>query len=121
MSVEEARGEALPTGLKASGEFGVFVFLVSEGLLFGALILGYIVMRLSPGADFAGASQELSLLLGTLNTCVLLTSSLAAALATMWADGGWTPQEVADHFHEVLGQHLQPVGMGDHPLLGKKG
>ena len=35
-------------------------------------------------------------------------------------DGGWTPQEVADHFHEVLGQHLQPVGMGDHPLLGKK-
>src|ERR1039458_4857328 len=23
-------------------------------------------------------------------------------IATMWADGGWTPQEVADHFHEVL-------------------
>ena len=41
-------------------------------------------------------------------------------IATMWSDGGWTPQEVADHFHEVLGQHLQPVGMGDHPLLGKK-
>src|SRR5271154_6513677 len=41
-------------------------------------------------------------------------------IATMWNDGGWTPQEVADHFHEVLGQHLQPVGMGDHPLLGKK-
>ncbi len=36
------------------------------------------------------------------------------------SEGGWTPQEVADHFHEVLGQHLQPVGMGDHPLLGKK-
>ncbi|HEU6454710.1 MAG TPA: cytochrome c oxidase subunit 3 [Roseateles sp.] len=86
MSVE-TQGEPLPTGLKASGELGVFVFLVSEGLLFGALILGYTVMRLSPGADFAGASKELSLLLGTLNTCVLLTSSLAAALATMWADG----------------------------------
>jgi NAD(P)-dependent dehydrogenase (short-subunit alcohol dehydrogenase family) len=41
-------------------------------------------------------------------------------IATMWSDGGWTPQEVADHFHEVLGQHLQPVGMGEHPLLGKK-
>jgi NAD(P)-dependent dehydrogenase (short-subunit alcohol dehydrogenase family) len=41
-------------------------------------------------------------------------------IATMWSDGGWTPQEVADHFHEVLGQHLQPIGMGDHPLLGKK-
>ena len=42
-------------------------------------------------------------------------------IAAMWHDGGWTPQEVADHFHEVLGQHLQPVGMGEHPLLGKKG
>src|SRR5580698_6848816 len=38
-------------------------------------------------------------------------------VATMWQDGGWTPQEVADHFHEVLGQHLQPVGMPAHPLL----
>ena len=41
-------------------------------------------------------------------------------IAAMWQEGGWTPQEVADHFHDVLGQHLQPVGMGDHPLLGKK-
>jgi NAD(P)-dependent dehydrogenase (short-subunit alcohol dehydrogenase family) len=41
-------------------------------------------------------------------------------VASMWKDGGWTPQEVADHFVEVLGQHLQPVGMGAHPLLGNK-
>jgi hypothetical protein len=38
----------------------------------------------------------------------------------MWKDGGWTPSEVAEHFHDVLGQHLQPVGMPAHPLLGKK-
>src|SRR5580692_11257480 len=41
-------------------------------------------------------------------------------IATMWQDGGWTPGEVAAHFHEVLGQHLQPVGMPSHPLLGKR-
>jgi NAD(P)-dependent dehydrogenase (short-subunit alcohol dehydrogenase family) len=41
-------------------------------------------------------------------------------VAAMWREGGWTPQGVADHFHEVLGQHLQPVGMPAHPLLGKK-
>jgi len=41
-------------------------------------------------------------------------------VATMWQDGGWTPSQVADHFHEVLGQHLQPVGMPAHPLLGTK-
>ena len=40
-------------------------------------------------------------------------------VAGMWRDGGWSPSEVADHFHEVLGQHLQPVGMPAHPLLGK--
>src|ERR1700733_8477604 len=42
-------------------------------------------------------------------------------IATMHKEGGWTPEEVSEHFHEVLGLHLQPVGMGDHPLLGKKG
>ena len=41
-------------------------------------------------------------------------------VATMWQEGGWTPAEVAEHFHEVLGQHLQPVGMPAHPLLGNK-
>jgi len=42
-------------------------------------------------------------------------------IATMWSDGGWTPEQVSAHFHEALGHHLQPVGMGDHPLLTKKG
>jgi NAD(P)-dependent dehydrogenase (short-subunit alcohol dehydrogenase family) len=42
-------------------------------------------------------------------------------IASMYQEGGWTPAEVAARFHEVLGLHLQPVGMGDHPLLGKKG
>jgi NAD(P)-dependent dehydrogenase (short-subunit alcohol dehydrogenase family) len=32
-------------------------------------------------------------------------------IAFMWRDGGWTPQAVADHFDDVLGQHLQTVGM----------
>jgi NAD(P)-dependent dehydrogenase (short-subunit alcohol dehydrogenase family) len=41
-------------------------------------------------------------------------------VATMWQEGGWTPSQVAEHFHEVLGQHLQPVGMPAHPLLGAK-
>jgi NAD(P)-dependent dehydrogenase (short-subunit alcohol dehydrogenase family) len=41
-------------------------------------------------------------------------------VATMWQEDGWTPAQVAEHFHEVLGQHLQPVGMPAHPLLGNK-
>ena len=74
------------TGVRASGEFGMFVFLISEGLLFSALVLGYVVARLAPGADFGGGSRELSLPLGTINTAVLLSSSFAIALSTIWAD-----------------------------------
>ena len=32
-------------------------------------------------------------------------------VAVMWQPGGWTPEQVADSFDVVLGQHLQPVGM----------
>ncbi len=32
-------------------------------------------------------------------------------IAWMWRDGGWTPEQVADNFDGVLGQHLQHVGM----------
>jgi len=41
-------------------------------------------------------------------------------VAGMWQEGGWSPAAVAEHFHEVLGQHLQPVGMPAHPLLSNK-
>ncbi|GMU78136.1 MAG: short-chain dehydrogenase [Acidimicrobiia bacterium] len=32
-------------------------------------------------------------------------------IAFMWRDGGWTPEQVADNFDVILGQHLQTVGM----------
>ncbi|MGH9024651.1 MAG: SDR family NAD(P)-dependent oxidoreductase [Acidimicrobiia bacterium] len=32
-------------------------------------------------------------------------------IASMWRDGGWTAEEVAECFDAVLGQHLQAVGM----------
>src|SRR2546421_8060019 len=39
-------------------------------------------------------------------------------IATMWQPGGWTAEQVAEHFDAVLGQHLQPVGMP--PPVGQK-
>jgi NAD(P)-dependent dehydrogenase (short-subunit alcohol dehydrogenase family) len=32
-------------------------------------------------------------------------------IAWMWRDGGWQPDDIAKHFDETLGQHLQHVGM----------
>jgi cytochrome c oxidase subunit 3 len=74
------------TGVEPSGQFGVFIFLASEGMLFGALILAYLGARIENAPSFVAGSHELSLPLGTANTVVLLTSSLGAALATIWSD-----------------------------------
>ena len=32
-------------------------------------------------------------------------------VASMWQDGGWTVEQVAENFDVILGQHLQQVGM----------
>jgi cytochrome c oxidase subunit III len=60
---------------------GMWLFLCSEILLFGGLFLLYAVYRFKHPADFHTASLELSRFDGTLNTCILLTSSLTAVMA----------------------------------------
>lgn len=60
---------------------GMWVFLASETLLFGAFILAYTVYRgLYPEAWAAGAQHD-NLAIGTSLTAVLLLSSLTVALA----------------------------------------
>lgn len=60
---------------------GMWVFLVSEMLFFGALCFGYVVSRLQMPEAFAAASRHTDVVLGSINTAVLLTSSLTMALA----------------------------------------
>ena len=60
---------------------GMWLFLLSEILIFGGLFLLYAVYRSKHPADFHAASLELSRFDGTLNTAILLTSSLTAVLA----------------------------------------
>jgi cytochrome c oxidase subunit 3 len=61
--------------------FGMWVFIGSEAMLFGAVLLLFFAARLHYSAAFAAASKHLSLTLGTLNTAVLITSSFFMALA----------------------------------------
>jgi cytochrome c oxidase subunit 3 len=63
------------------GRIGMWLFICTEILLFGGLFLLYSVYRYKHPADFHAASLDLSRLAGTLNTVVLITSSLTAALA----------------------------------------
>ncbi|HYO26481.1 MAG TPA: cytochrome c oxidase subunit 3 family protein [Lacipirellulaceae bacterium] len=65
---------------------GMWAFLASEVMFFGGLFTTYAVYRrLNPEA-FAAASRELDVVAGTINTGVLLTSSLTMALAVRAAN-----------------------------------
>src|SRR4051812_14393796 len=66
----------------------MWVFLASEVLVFGALFTGYAVYRTAYPHDFEAASRHLNLLIATVNTVVLLTSSLTMALAVRAAQLG---------------------------------
>jgi cytochrome c oxidase subunit 3 len=59
---------------------GMWLFLGTEVLLFAGLFLGYTVYRYFFHEAFHEASRHLSLTLGTINTIVLITSSLSVAL-----------------------------------------
>jgi cytochrome c oxidase subunit 3 len=67
---------------------GMWVFLVTEVLFFGGLFLVYLVYRSWYSDAFAAASHELDVTLGTINTVVLITSSLTMALAVHAAQEG---------------------------------
>jgi len=62
-------------------KMGMWVFLFTEMLLFGGLFLLYSVYRSKYTADFHGSAAELDIVLGTVNTVILLTSSLTMVLS----------------------------------------
>ncbi len=67
---------------------GIWVFLMSEVLFFGGLFTAYVIYRHVYPSAFADGSRHLDLLLGSINTAVLLTSSLTMALAIHSAQTG---------------------------------
>ncbi|HTL59025.1 MAG TPA: cytochrome c oxidase subunit 3 family protein [Candidatus Limnocylindrales bacterium] len=67
---------------------GMWTFLATEILFFGGLFMSYIVYRYAYPHAFAEASQHTIVLYGTVNTAILLTSSLTMALAVHAAQEG---------------------------------
>ncbi|MCY7363158.1 MAG: cytochrome c oxidase subunit 3 family protein [Ignavibacteria bacterium] len=62
-------------------KMGMWLFLFTEILLFGGLFILYAGYRYIYPEGFAAAATELDVLLGTINTIILLTSSLTVVLA----------------------------------------
>jgi len=66
---------------KEAATLGMWTFLATEVLFFGGLFMSYIVYRTFYAEAFRVAGHYTIVLYGTINTAILLTSSLTAALA----------------------------------------
>lgn len=66
---------------KEAATLGMWAFLATEVLFFGGLFMSYIACRNAYPRAFAEASHHTIVLYGTINTAILLTSSLTMALA----------------------------------------
>jgi cytochrome c oxidase subunit III len=73
---------------------GMWLFLVTEVLFFGGLFLAYMLYRVWYPEAWAEGSAQLNLTLGTVNTVVLIGSSLTMALAVRGAQTGLRKQTV---------------------------
>ena len=65
----------------AGAKLGMWLFLATEVILFGGLFLLYAVYLTRYPHEFAAAGREMHVVFGTVNTVILITSSLLAAMA----------------------------------------
>ena len=77
-----------PRRQREAAQFGTWVFLGSEAMLFAGLLLAFAVNRWLHPAGFAAAGRETDVVLGTANTLLLLTSSAAMAVGSEAARAG---------------------------------
>jgi cytochrome c oxidase subunit III len=71
-----------------AAQLGLWAFLLTEIMLFGAVLTGYAVFRGKYPHEFEEGSSHLNITVGAVNTAVLLGSSLAMALAVRAAQLG---------------------------------
>ena len=74
---------------------GMWIFLMTELMLFGGLFTAYTFYRVAYPQAFAAGSGHMSFAIGTLNTVVLIVSSLMVALAVHSAEVRSRPLLVA--------------------------
>ena len=70
-----------PEQQRDTASIGMWVFLITELMLFGGLFVGFTVYRVSYPQAFDAGSADMNILLGSINTAVLICSSLTMALA----------------------------------------
>jgi cytochrome c oxidase subunit 3 len=79
---------------RSAASLGMWLFLATEIMFFGGAFCAYLIYRRFYFAEFAASSQTLGLGLGTINTAVLICSSLTVVLAVSAAQLGKRKQLV---------------------------
>jgi len=109
----------------AGAKLGMWIFLFTELLLFGGLFLLYAVNLARYPQEFTAAGGEMHLVLGTLNTAILITGSFFAAMAvtaiqrderrrTVWLLGGAVLSAAVFLFNKYL-EWSAEIGHGIYP------
>lgn len=73
---------------RSAAVFGMWIFLATEILLFGGLFLAYTIYRLAFPLAFDEAAQHTLIVIGSVNTAVLLISSFLVAVAVHTVEAG---------------------------------
>jgi len=73
---------------RETATLGMFVFLLTELMMFGGLFCGYLVYRTLYFPSFLEASKHMDLTIGAVNTAVLICSSLTMVLGVQAAQQG---------------------------------
>jgi cytochrome c oxidase subunit 3 len=95
---------------REAATLGMWIFLATEILLFGGLFTIYIVYRFLYPETFQEMSGHLDVWLGTINTVVLLTSSLTVALAVHSIEHG-RPRRMLVYLVSTVGLGLAFLGI----------
>ena len=69
---------------QAASTFGMWVFLLTEIMMFGGLFTAYLIYRIKYYDAFVAGSTSISVSWGFANTLVLIASSLTMAMS-VWA------------------------------------
>jgi cytochrome c oxidase subunit 3 len=111
------------------GRLGMWIFIATELLFFGGLLFAYLYGRTHWPHGFALASRHTHVVLGTLNTAVLLTSSalIALAVATSECESQrrwtarllWLTAALGGAFLAIKGfEYFKEIGEGLYPQRG---
>ncbi len=107
-----------------AAKLGMWAFLGQELLFFSGLFVAYAIFRTWYGEAFAAGSHQLDRTMGATNTCVLLFSSLTAALAVRASQTGkknettgWILATIACAFGFLIIKYFEYHAKFEHGLL----